>query len=90
MEQRYDSIKREPLGRSYTRNYNWPEQANNGNMVFGLPSKDSANAKEVLYPSHGAAPETAEHAEMYKKTHSNYFAGEQRNREYDWQANPTI
>jgi hypothetical protein len=24
MEQRYDSVKREPLGKSYTRGYVWP------------------------------------------------------------------
>lgn len=27
---------------------------------------------------------------MYKRTHSNYDPGEQRVREYDWQANPNI
>lgn len=78
MESKYDSIKREPLGKSYTRNYNWPEQARNGKTTFGLPSKDCINAKELLYPAGGADHETAEHAEMYKRTHANYHAGEQR------------
>jgi hypothetical protein len=27
---------------------------------------------------------------MYKRTHSNYFPGEQRNREYTWHTNPSI
>jgi hypothetical protein len=75
LESKYDSVKREPLGKSYTRNYNWPEQAQ-GPHAFGLPSKDCINAKELLYPVGGAAPESNEHAEMYKRTHSNYFPGE--------------
>lgn len=28
--------------------------------------------------------------EMYKRTHANFGPGEQRKREYDWSANPTI
>jgi len=90
MESKYDSVKREPLGKSYTRSYNWPEQAQSGKIVFGLPSKDCINAKELLYPANGAAPESHEHEQMYKRTHSNYNPGEQRNREYDWNTNPVI
>lgn len=76
MERKYDSVKREPLGKSYSRNYNWPEQAQSAQHVFGLPSKDCINAKELLYPAGGAAHESNEHAEMYKRTHANYFPGE--------------
>lgn len=90
MESKYDSIKREPLGKSYTRNYQWPEAAENGKTTFGLPTKDIINAKEILYPQGGAADERPEHAQMYKRTHSNYYPGEQRVREYDWNSNPTI
>lgn len=90
LEAQYKSNKNEPLGKSMTRNYVWPEAAQDGNAVFGLPSKDIVNAKQILYPPQGAADETAEHAQMYKRTHSNYNPGEQRAREYDWNANPVI
>ena len=52
MESKYESVKREPLGKSYTRNYNWPETAEK--TTFGLPSKDCINAKELLYPIDGS------------------------------------
>lgn len=90
MESKYDSIKREPLGKSYSRGYNWPEQTEEGKATFGLPSKDLVNAKELLYPKNGAMEETHAHAEMYKKTHANFAPGEQRQREYDWNTNPVI
>lgn len=90
LESKYDSVKREPLGKSFQRNYDWPEQTANGKTTFGLPSKDCINAKELLYPQGGAAHETPEHAEMYKRTHANYHPGEQRQREYDWNSNPVI
>lgn len=76
MESKYQSVKREPLGRSLTREYAWPGQAENGKIAFGLPTKDSINAKDILYPRGGAANEQPEHAEMYKRTHSNYYPGE--------------
>ena len=34
--------------------------------------------------------EKPENVEMYKRTHGNFGPGEQRKREYDWAANPTI
>ena len=89
-ERRYQSHIREPLGKTYNRNYVWPDLADNGRMAFGLPSREEINAKELLYPRNGAAPEDRVHSEMYKKTHANYEAGEQRNREYEWHLNPVI
>jgi hypothetical protein len=50
MESKYASVKREPLGKSLNRDYAWPQQANQGRISFGLPSKDSYNAKEIIYP----------------------------------------
>lgn len=41
MEKKYESIKREPLGKSYSREYNWPPAAEQGKTTFGLPTKDS-------------------------------------------------
>jgi hypothetical protein len=76
MERKYASVKREPLGRSLTREYVWPAQANNGNISWGLPSKDSYNAKEIIYPQGGALEEKPENAMMYKKTHANFMPGE--------------
>jgi hypothetical protein len=90
MEARYDSMKREPLGKSISRNYKWPTEAHEGKATFGLPTKDIVNAKQILYPAGGAENESSNHAEMYKRTHSNYYPGEQRCREYDWNVNPII
>jgi len=90
MEAQYDTNKREPLGKSYTRHYEWPEAAEGGKTTFGLPTKDIINAKEILYPAGGAMEENHDHAQMYKRTHSNYYPGEQRCREYDWNSNPVI
>jgi hypothetical protein len=80
----YASNKREPLGSSICRTYNWPQAAQRGTIAFGLPSKDSMNAKDVLYPKSGANAEKPEHAKMYVQTHGNYAAGEQRTRDYNW------
>ncbi len=73
-----------------TRDYQWPAQANEGRISFGLPSKDLMNAKEIIYPAGGAMEERQDVKEMYKRTHANFGPGEQRKREYDWSANPTI
>lgn len=61
MEAKYSSNVREPLGKSYTRQYEWPEAAEYGKTTFGLPTKDIVNAKSILYPDHGAAKEQPEH-----------------------------
>lgn len=81
------SNKREPLGTSMTRTYNWPKAAQNGTVAFGIPTKDSMNAKEILYPTNGADPERPEFQQMYLKTHSNFSAGEQKRRGYNWNVN---
>lgn len=76
LESQYESVKREPLGKGYSRNYEWPEAAQGGKATFGLPTKDIVNAKMILYPAGGAAEENVDHAMMYKRTHSNYYPGE--------------
>ena len=58
-----------------SRSYNWPQAAQNGSIAFGLPSMDSMNAKDVLYPQSGANPEKIEHAKMYTQTHGNFAPG---------------
>lgn len=59
-----------------TRDYQWPTQANQGKIAFGLPSKELANAKEIIYPAGGARDEKPDTLEMYKRTHGNFGAGE--------------
>jgi len=80
---------REPLGKGYTRNYQWPEQAKHGGIAFGVPTAGLENAKEMLYPHGGAFDEQPQIKELYKKTHGNFQPGEQKNREYNWTVDPT-
>jgi hypothetical protein len=58
-------------------------------MVFGIPTNGLENAKDMLYPMGGGRPEDQPIADMYKKTHGNFNPGEQKNRNYDWNMNPT-
>jgi hypothetical protein len=37
-ENQYASHVKEPLGKGYSRDYKWPNQAEGGNMKFGVPS----------------------------------------------------
>ena len=91
-EGKYASAVREPLGQSYQRVYNWPKQVaeNQAGHSFGVPTGVSMSAKDVLYPSGGAMEEKNETSKMYQRTHGNFGPGEQRTRDYDWQANPRI
>jgi len=89
-EGKYASSVREPLGKSYQRGYNWPKQAQQSDHAFGVATAYSINAKDVLYPAQGSYEEKPETSKMYQKTHGNFGPGEQRTRDYDWQANPRI
>ena len=53
-EDKYASHVREPLGKGYSRQYDWPEKTGAGAMNFGVPSQGLENAKEMLYPMGGA------------------------------------
>jgi hypothetical protein len=53
-EDKYASHNREPLGKGFSRQYDWPEKTNGGNMKYGVPSQGLENAKEMLYPMGGA------------------------------------
>ena len=48
------------------------------------------DAKDVLYPAQGSYEERNETQKMYQRTHGNFAPGEQRTRDYDWQANQRI
>ena len=88
-ESKYASHQREPLGKGFTRNYQWPEKASQGNMAFGVPTAGLENAKEMLYPLQGAQNDTQDIQDLYKKTHGNFQPGEQRMRNYNWTVDPT-
>lgn len=84
-EDKYASHKREPLGKGFSRGYDWPAAAEGGNAKFGKATTGLESAKEMLYPAGGAvASEDAETHMMYRKTHGNYDPGEQRSRDYNW------
>lgn len=53
-EGQYGSHQREPLGKGYTRKYDWPEKTQNGDIKFGVPTAGLENAKDMLYPQGGA------------------------------------
>ena len=83
-ENKYASNMREPLGKSFQRDYNWPTAAEGGQGKFGVPTIGSESAKEVLYPMGGEMEEKGDIAKMYSKTHGNFAPGEQRARQYEW------
>ena len=89
MEDKYASHMREPLGKGFSRKYDWPEKCADGNIKFGIPSTGLESAKEMLYPLGGAfVSDDAQVHEMYKKTHGNYDPGEQKLRDYKWKFDP--
>jgi hypothetical protein len=77
-EGKYASAVREPLGLSYQRVYQWPDQVKQAGdkHSFGVPTGVSMNAKDVLYPSGGAMEEKNETSKMYQRTHGNFGPGE--------------
>eukprot|EP00762_Andalucia_godoyi_P002408 ANDGO_02659.mRNA.1 hypothetical protein GUITHDRAFT_149904 len=87
----YKSVHTEPLGRSITRDYNYPREIKeNPQFSFGVTSRRSDSAKEALYPLHPSQESASEamqrtHA-MYTRTHGDYEAGEQKHRGYNWEA----
>lgn len=92
-EKAYSMNIREPLGHTIDRAYEWPQEilaTGNGspqNFPFGIKSKKSENAKSCLYPPEDpfVADNLDRHHALYRRTHGNYGAGEQKHREYDWQ-----
>ena len=83
----YDSSKKEPLGKGYSRNYAFPEEVkDNPDFRFGLSaSGDSEPAATVVFPPDAPSLKTApEHLAQYKKSHGAYEPGEQKKRDYSW------
>ena len=82
-EDKYASHQREPLGKGFTRSYQWPEKTQSGAIACGVPTSGLESAKEMIYPMGGAhVTDDKEVHEMYKKTHGNYDPGEQKQRNY--------
>jgi hypothetical protein len=73
-EAKYQSHIREPLGKSYARGYNMPEQTKDEKFQFGVPTLSSENAKDVLYPADG-------HREDRRRTNDPAY---QKDRAYNW------
>ena len=55
-EGNYASMKKEPLGKSMYRGYEWPDSRKDGVLPFGKETNVSAPAKEILY-AHGGSYE---------------------------------
>jgi len=78
----YDSRKKEPLGVSYSRKHVLPQQTENPEFAFGIPSGSSDDAKELMYPRPDS--DGSQHKQQYIKSHGSYEPAEQRNRNYAW------
>ena len=77
--------KREPVGHS-TKHNQFMNTHQKGGVRFGITTKDSEDAKEVLYPVnfYDELQNSKEKEEIYKKSHQSWEAGEQINRNYEW------
>jgi len=85
-ESRYASNKREPLGKSIVRNYNFPEVVKSADFKFGVPSSGFLNAKNLIY--YGAKEEPEEVKNLYYKSHGSTDPGKQNTRYYKWNFDP--
>jgi hypothetical protein len=81
-EQIYKRNKREPLGKSIIRNYNFPDTVKEENFKFGINSNKDYTAKELIYAPH--IENSEEQKKNYEITHGNCEPGHQKNREYNW------
>ncbi|KAM3131622.1 hypothetical protein pb186bvf_016286 [Paramecium bursaria] len=83
-EQKYASRQKEPLGIVPSRNYNWPNETQSDGFAFGQKIPPSEyTAKEVVFPP-DAKREEEKNRLQYLKSHGNFEAGEQKNRNYNW------
>lgn len=87
-EDKYASAKREPLGTTMSRGYEFPAQTQSSDFRFGQPTPESESAKNLLFPSGGSLVDNEQVAKMYFKSHGLTEAGEQIKREYQWQVDP--
>eukprot|EP00744_Colponema_vietnamica_P004533 GILI01006748.1.p1 GENE.GILI01006748.1~~GILI01006748.1.p1 ORF type:complete len:449 (+),score=65.06 GILI01006748.1:52-1347(+) len=84
----YQSTKREPLGKAFTRNYSLPEEVKSEDFKYGVKSNQCEAAKELLFPANGVLEESPEATRLYLKSHSDFAPGQQRRRDYSWPVDP--
>jgi hypothetical protein len=83
----YATAKKEPLGVSLDRKYQWPDKIQTDKTFrFGITgASEPETAIEALFPADAPSLNaTKEQIEMYKKSHGAYEPGEQRDRNYTW------
>ena len=85
-ESRYASAKREPLGKSIVRNYQFPDAVKKDGFKFGVPTCGFNNAKDLIY--YGAKEEPENVKELYYKSHGTTDPGKQNTRYYKWNFDP--
>lgn len=86
-ENTYYTLKREPLGGSYRRDYELPDKFTQQGEPFGRSSRLSAEpAKTIIFPEMSEASFAGE--DLYKRSHGSYGVGEQKRRGYSWKINP--
>lgn len=83
-EANYASHKREPLGKSYMRGHVLPAHMQKPEFAFGVSGTFGDSARELLYPS--TVLNNKQDEELYKRSHGSVAPGEQKNREYQWNA----
>mmetsp|Transcript_60442 Transcript_60442/g.143653 ORF Transcript_60442/g.143653 Transcript_60442/m.143653 type:complete len:430 (-) Transcript_60442:389-1678(-) len=85
-EECYSSSKIEPLGKSYSRKYTYPDViSKDPGFSFGLGGSRSIHetaAAAVCPPEAPSLSATEDQKEMYKRSHAAYDPGEQRKRGY--------
>ena len=94
-EQVYESAKREPLGKSMVRGHIIPDVISTFGCAIDAKFKDkNPEAKSLIYPVGTELDESKDEQngagdglhDLYVRTHGNYAPGEQRRREYNWDA----
>mmetsp|Transcript_31977 Transcript_31977/g.70018 ORF Transcript_31977/g.70018 Transcript_31977/m.70018 type:complete len:448 (-) Transcript_31977:159-1502(-) len=83
----YESSKREPLGKSYSRGHELPGVVNESAFRFGIKQSQGEIGKQVLFPR-GQGVDPPEVHERYVRTHGDYAPGEPVNRRYAWPVDP--
>ena len=83
----YATSKKEPLGVSLDRKYQWPDQVKQDpKFAFGITgAAEPEKAIDAIFPADAPSLNaTSEQIAMYKKSHGAYEPGEQRDRQYTW------
>ncbi|OWZ23933.1 hypothetical protein PHMEG_0001117 [Phytophthora megakarya] len=87
LEVNYASHKREPLGKSFNRGHKLPAHMQRPEFAFGMSGTFCESAKELLYPSRSDRLMNSQEDEArYKKSHGSVAPGEQKHRNYRWEA----